>query len=351
MGGPGLRLCGGAVPFRHPAAGGGDAPHGPGRPGSGGSAAVRPRGQRSGGNPGRRTHCLPGGNSRAAGRPSHRPGSHRTCPRVGGDGGGTGPAGLFRSPGSGPGKAGAGDCRRRGTQRGHDRPARLRQEYAGPASALYPAPHVPAGGPGGNADSLRHGAHHQGAAPASQPALPVPPPHHFLGGDGRGRVPLSQAGGNFPGSPGGPVSGRAAGVSQGRAGGSAPAHGGGGDHPGPGGLVGDLPQRLYAGVRHESLPVRVVRASLRPVPVLGGLREKIPGQALRAAAGPDRPVRRGAAVGVRGSVGPQPRGVLRGHPGTGAEGPGHPAQAVRPRRPRLQRCHGPGGAEKLLRPG
>lgn len=41
--GPPLRFCGGALPVGHPAPCGGDAPHGPGRPGCGNSASVRPR--------------------------------------------------------------------------------------------------------------------------------------------------------------------------------------------------------------------------------------------------------------------------------------------------------------------
>lgn len=58
------------------------------------------------------------------------------------------PPRLLRGEGAGPGKAGSGDCRCRGTQCTHVRPTRLRQVHAGPPTAFYSACHVPAGSAG-----------------------------------------------------------------------------------------------------------------------------------------------------------------------------------------------------------
>ncbi len=66
----GQRLRGGAVFVRLPAAGGGHAAHGPGRPEGGHQAAVRPRPLRRRGHSGRRAGGLPGGERGAAGGPS-----------------------------------------------------------------------------------------------------------------------------------------------------------------------------------------------------------------------------------------------------------------------------------------
>lgn len=56
--------------------------HGPGRPGCGNSASVRPRRQCPGGHPGRGAHRLPGGDGGTAGRPPHRPVPHRPRPAL-----------------------------------------------------------------------------------------------------------------------------------------------------------------------------------------------------------------------------------------------------------------------------
>nr|DAP40065.1 MAG TPA: hypothetical protein [Caudoviricetes sp.] len=83
-----------------------------------------------------------------------------------------------------------------------------------------------------------------------------------------------------------PVSGRAAGVRQNRPGDPAPAPGGRGGHHHPGVRVPDPAQPVHAGVRHEPLPLRVVRASLRPLHLFGKPGGKLYAPHFRPPAGP-----------------------------------------------------------------
>ena len=91
--------------------------------------------------------------------------------------------------------------------------------------------------------------------------------------------------------------GRAARVLQGGPGDPAPASGGraGADQPGVG--HGGIPRPLHAGVRHESLQVRLVRL-FGPLPLLAPGGGEVPQPPVRAPAGPHRPVRGGSAPGL-----------------------------------------------------
>ena len=90
-----------------------------------------------------------------------------------------------------------------------------------------------------------------------------PHPQHLRRGHvgRRGQPPPRR---DLPGPQRRPLSGRAARVPEGRAGGPPPAPGGRAGTDLPGRRFGDLPQPVYAGVRHEPLPVRLVRPPLRP---------------------------------------------------------------------------------------
>ena len=137
-----------------------------------------------------------------------------------------------------------------------------------------------------------------GLTTKDHPLLPLPPPYDLRRRHGRGRQPLPPAGGNFPGPPRCPIPGRAAGVPQGRGGGPAPAHGRGEGDRRPFGGVRDVPQPLYAPVRHEPLQVRLVRAPVRALPLHPRPGQALSRQALRADAGPHRPLLRGPAAGI-----------------------------------------------------
>ena len=102
---------------------------------------------------------------------------------------------------------------------------------------------------------------------------------------------------DLPGPQRGALSGRAARVLQGGPGDPAPASGGraGANQPGVG--HGGVPRPLHAGVRHESLQVRLVRL-FGPLPLLAPGGGEVPQPPVRAPAGPHRPVRGGAATGL-----------------------------------------------------
>ena len=134
--------------------------------------------------------------------------------------------------------------------------------------------------------------------PAPLPQRPTtPPPPSALAGGGT----ISPAGGDLPGPQRRAVSGRAAGVSTRtrwrrcaslwRTAWSPITRAAGTLTPA---------QPVHAGVRHESLPVRLVRPSLRPLHLHGQRGAEVPAPHLRPAAGPDRHARGGAVRGVRG---------------------------------------------------
>lgn len=60
----------------------------------------------------------------------------------------------------------------------------------------------------------------------------------------------------------------------------------------------DVSEPLHARVRHEPLQVRLVRASLRPLPLLAARRAPLPCARIRPAARPHRHHRRGAGAGL-----------------------------------------------------
>ena len=134
----GQRLRGGAVFVRLPAAGGGHAAHGPGRPEGGHQAAVRPRPLRRRGHSGRRAGGLPGGERGAVGGPSEGGGPSGAGGGLDAGAGGLCLPRLCRREGAGKREARPGDRRRRRPQPLHGGPARIGQVHAGPPPALHP---------------------------------------------------------------------------------------------------------------------------------------------------------------------------------------------------------------------
>ena len=135
-----------------------------------------------------------------------------------------------------------------------------------------------------------------GMTDAAHPLVDVRPfrsPHHtastvsLAGGGGRRRA-ADAARRDLSGPQRRAVSGRAAGVRQVGAGDAAPAAGGWLRHHHPRRRDADAAQPLYAGVCHESLQMRLVRPSLRPLHLLGKSGGAVYAPHLRPPAGPHR---------------------------------------------------------------
>ena len=102
-----------------------------------------------------------------------------------------------------------------------------------------------------------------------------------------------------------------------------------------------FPQPVHAGVRHEPLQVRVVRAPLRPVPVHAPGGGTIDIRIVRSPAGPHRPLCGGACPGAGGTAAGRPGGVLLRHQGPGGRRPGGADRAYGPRGPSCNAHMGP----------
>ena len=141
--GPGLRLCGGAVPVRGTAPRGGHPSHGIGRRAGWHPLSLRSGGQCRRGHPGRRSRRLPCPGRGPAGPASHRGGAHPPArPWVPGPGPEPAPR-LLRGEGAGEREAGPGDRRGRRPQPAHVRSSRVWQIHAGPPPALHPPRYEP----------------------------------------------------------------------------------------------------------------------------------------------------------------------------------------------------------------
>ena len=294
---PGRGVFGRAEPLRRAAAGDGRAAHGADGGAAGHRYAVCARGQRRRGHPGRRADRVRCDGCGTAHRPPEGRAGHDAGAPVDAGTSGPAPAGFCRRDGAGECEAGAGDRRRRRPQCAAGGIARRGQVHAGPAAAVHPAGHDPGGGPADHGDLFR-GGHDRPAAPAGgYAALPQPPPHgvHRVALRRRGDTP---AGRDIPGPQRRAVSGRAAGVQQGGAGDTAPAAGGRLCDHHPGLRLPDAAQPLHAGVRHEPLPLRLVRPPLRTLHLFTPAGGAVYAAHLRPAAGPDRYAHRCAVSGV-----------------------------------------------------
>ena len=136
--GPGLRLCGGAVPVRGTAPRSGHSSHGIGRRAGWHPLSLRSGGQCRRGHPGRRSRRLPCPGRGPAGPASHRGGAHPPGPPLGTRPRPRARPRLLRGEGAGEREAGPGDRRGRRPQPAHVWSSRVWQIHAGPPPALHP---------------------------------------------------------------------------------------------------------------------------------------------------------------------------------------------------------------------
>ena len=108
---------------------------------------------------------------------------------------------------------------------------------------------------------------------------------------------------------------------------------------------------VHAGVRHESLPLRLAGPPLRTVYLHQRHGGEVCGEDLRPHAGPDGPPCGGALGGVRGHAPPGKAGELRPDQSPRQRRPRHPGGALRRNRRELQRQHDPRHGGLLLRAG
>ena len=103
----------------------------------------------------------------------------------------------------------------------------------------------------------------------------------------------------------------------------------------------DLPQPVHAGVRHEPLPLRVVRPPLRPLHLLGKPGGELHAPHFRPPAGPHRHAHRGAVGGIRGHAPPGEARDVGPGPAAGQRRPGYPEAPLCRHRRQLQRLYDP----------
>lgn len=99
-------------------------------------------------------------------------------------------------------------------------------------------------------------------------------------------------------------------------------------HRGTGRRHPAAPRPIPAGVRHESLQVRLAGPPLREVHLLGQRGGEVRPEDLRSSAGPDRPPCKCPLCGIRGHAAKVQAGILRSGQGTGGRRPRHSVQAV-----------------------
>ena len=111
----------------------------------------------------------------------------------------------------------------------------------------------------------------------------------------------------------------------------------------------DVSEPLHARVRHEPLQVRLVRAPIRPLPLLAARRAPLPCARVRSAARPHRHHCRGPGAGVRRAHGALGRGTVARHPRARQHRPRRAARPLRGRHHHDERPHGPARPCGVLR--